>query len=256
MKYKSIVTITLFILIIIIFTFFIIRYSANLPQENNWFNRKFRAGFVYYPILRSVFNLHWDGDARSDYLSNKKFKKLLIEIDRYTNCQFSQKNIENIKSEIAPVVQKPLGVEIREDDIFDLSQSSLSREDLQQIIKKYKDNKAKNSQAVFYIICLNGFKDAPTNIGLSSGEDGAVIFWDEMKEISSENPASFDLFFESTVLHEFGHQVGLEHSNEPECLMNERVESPGNAAGALSEIPTKFCPQELQQIENLRNQYK
>ena len=73
---RKVITIFLIIFIIFIFSYIIIRYFGNTSKTDNWFNNNFREKLVRYPIMRTFFNLHWDGDAKTDYSSSNKFTSL------------------------------------------------------------------------------------------------------------------------------------------------------------------------------------
>ncbi|MBL7047784.1 MAG: matrixin family metalloprotease [Candidatus Marinimicrobia bacterium] len=221
-------------------------------SEDNWFNKRYRSKIAQNPVVRSVFYLHWDGDAASDYLSSDKFSSLKIEIDRYDECMISDDMLDDIEAELNRIIEKPNGIIFEESDIFSLANSEYSIEEVLAIKERYQYKSSSGSEAVIHFLCLNKYADDPSNIGLTLMEDGLVIFWQKIKELSSNNPDSLKLFVVSTVLHEIGHQVGIGHVEDESCLMAAFVERPGNARGALKNIPTSFCQGELDTVEQIR----
>ena len=65
-----------------------------------------------------------------------------------------------------------------------------------------------------------------------------------------ENPDILPYYEESTALHEFGHQLGLPHNAEPNCLMNEHADEARALREKTSDVITDFCAFELRQIRN------
>jgi predicted Zn-dependent protease len=247
------ITVLLFVFIALIFSYLIIRYFGNAEQKDNWFNNNFREKFVRYPVARDFFNLHWDGDARSDYLLSDEFTGLRIEIDHHDECVISQDVLDKFVSEVEQVIQKPGGVTITRSNEVPLAKDSYNREEIRAIASLYQNYSAKGDEAVLYVLCLNTYDEQPSNIGLTVHEDGIVIFSNAIKKITSNNPATFDSYLISTILHEFGHQLGLDHINSAHCIMAPYVESPGNAAGALQLVPTRYCSEELKAIEEIKD---
>ncbi|MBU0598109.1 matrixin family metalloprotease [Patescibacteria group bacterium] len=247
---KKFITVLLLILIIVVFSYVVLRYFANSENQDNWFNDSWRSKFSRYPFLRTIIGLHWDGDALSDYLMPEKMDSLVIEFDRYENCDIDIDLQEQLVQEISRVIDKPGGITFKEDDYYILNQPSYSREEIRELAKIHQDYRSKAGVAVLYIMCMNKSADYPTNIGLTVHENGIVIFQEAIRELTKNNRATHDIYIVSTILHEFGHQLGLDHVEDRDCLMTERVESPGNALGALSLIPDSFCPIEVRMIQN------
>lgn len=245
---RKVVTVFLVLFIVIIFSFVVIRYFANASQQDNWFNNNWRAKLAVYPWLRTVFGLHWDGDARSDYLSSKQYTSLQIEVDRYDGCQLSDTVLAQVKSAIEQVVQKPAGVTVAQDSVLPLVMDSYDGAGIHAIVNMNQRYKTGGRQAVLYLLCLNKSSDRPSNIGLTEQADGLVVYWQTIEELTAGDDTSVDDYVISTILHEFGHQLGLNHINIPGCLMAETVESPARNIG-LQVTPTAYCPQELEAIE-------
>jgi predicted Zn-dependent protease len=243
--------VVLVICLVVVGLYFIVFLSANQLEEN-WFNPHYRTKVAQYPLMRTLFYLHWDGDAKSDYLLSKKYKSLKVEIDRSEDCRLTQEMLDEIEIGIEAVMQKPGGITFEDSDIFSLSKENYTVDEILAIKEKYNSNSSDGSEAKIHILCMNRYADEPLNIGLTLEEDGMVIFWQTMKKLASNNPDSLKLYVVSTVLHEIGHQVGLKHVENEKCLMVAFVERPGNAKGALKKIMTSFCEEELEAVEQIR----
>ncbi|MBU1149195.1 matrixin family metalloprotease [Patescibacteria group bacterium] len=250
------------LLLIILFcaSFVVFRYYGN-QIEANWFNDQVREYLTRYPLLRGIYALHWDGDAKSDYLSTNDYQKLIVEIDSIEACQKYFINNDSLINQISELVQKPEGVKIvvgdplDDDEMVYLDSNSMDRA-INGIKDRLQDNKSKDQHAVLYVLCLDYNRDAPTNIGLTYQDDTVLLFFDEIEKLTKENPDSLPIYLKTTLLHEFGHQLGLGHVDDNNCLMAETIENPGNSAAALKNIPQQFCQPSLSQLDEYRLIYQ
>jgi len=240
--------ISIFILIVIIvasFLYVVIRYFANSDNTDNWFNNNYREGFAQNLFLRKILNLRWDGDGKSDYLLDEKYTSLYIEVDQYDDCNISEESMNGVQGEISRIINKPGGVSYKiSDDTIALANDGYNSEGIRNLAQRYQNNATSDTQAVLYIMCLNRYEEQLSNIGQTVHEDGVVVFWDTIQKLASSSTEMIQTYISSTILHEFGHQLGLDHSNDTNCLMSESVESPGNAAGAIYLIPSHYCEEE------------
>lgn len=185
-----------------------------------------------------------------DKLSYAKRDLLVKDLDVIIipTASFSLENsvTSNIAQKIDQVTEKK--VNVLTDKTFERQEiADLSKDNLGTI---FKDAAQKaGSKNYLAIILLDKSKDAPTNVGMTEGERTIVLFEGRIAELSETQTVLNDLKV-STVLHEYGHLIGLEHNNNEGCLMNEKVESPGN--DWFTDMPENFCDFELSQIEDLR----
>ncbi|MFA6043059.1 MAG: hypothetical protein WCV85_00080 [Patescibacteria group bacterium] len=103
-----------------------------------------------------------------------------------------------------------------------------------------------------HVFLLNTFFDSPTNIGMTVREDGTVLFLDAIADLARNDPSTTNAYILSTLLHEFGHQLGLENITSADCIMAASVEEPTPLEGRRIATPTEYCQQELQLIEATR----
>jgi len=250
---KRLFILLLIIIIIISFGFVGIRYSANADEQDNWFNNEYRESFTQYKYLRDVLGLHWDGDAKADYLLNKKYTKLRIEVDRYDGCGISANAISSFVSVIEPIIDKPGEITITMNDTIPLGFESYDSEQIRALTDRYKGFSTRGDEAVLYILCLNKYSEAPSNIGLTVFEDGIILFWEAIAELVQNNQDIIDSYVISTLLHEFGHQLGVDHVENPQCIMAASVENPAPVNGAVSRAATEYCEEELAVIQKVKD---
>ncbi|MFH1207584.1 MAG: hypothetical protein V1668_03175 [Patescibacteria group bacterium] len=251
MKKTFIVLLILFI--IIVFGSLAIRYFANTAEPDNWFNRDYRARFSRYPALRFVYGLHWDGDAKADYLLPESYKNIKIVLNRYDECGIAASDLEPVRQEVGNIAKKSGQVTVEDGAIMTLTQDSYDRPGIRSIAKKFHSVRTAGETAVLNIYCLNVYGEQPTNVGLTVNEDGIVIFYKTLRQDAGSDAGVFNAYVTSTILHEFGHQIGLDHGQDPTCLMAETAEISSSLGSRFAVFaPITFCQQEVQRIEEIR----
>ncbi len=220
-----------------------------LKIRNNFFDHNYRHFFTQSPFVRKILNLHDYGDAQSDYLGNKKFPKLLIEIDSLNGYELSKETLEGLKERLQEICQKPSGVEIKEDDTIYESQENFSVSEVRDLEKTFRDYYTESGQAVLYILVLTTSKEKPTSVGTTFSETGIVVFKKTIEDTSNLIEYQREME-ESTIYHEFGHLLGLEHSKQG--VMAEKVEVVNSK---ISESDFWFSEEDLAKIDNLKSKY-
>lgn len=201
-----------------------------------------RDFFSKNELLTNVFQLNRLSDAKRDLLT----KDLDIIIVPTANFSLEEQTSENISERLNEVTGKQAKVLV--DQTFVGQQiDDLSDQNLEKISKDVA--KKSGSKNYLAIILLDKSSDVPTNVGLAEGERTIALFEGRISELSETKSVLSDLEV-STILHEWGHLIGLEHNNNEGCLMNEKVESPGNNWSAS--MPETFCDFEKSQIEELK----
>lgn len=243
---KKIITLFLLLLILAIIIFFILRFGL-ASTEDNFFNKNFRSFFAKYPIARYILALHFDGDAKTDYLGNK-FGKILIEVDTMDGMEISTHALDILKEKIQAVTKKP--VEYIESDSIIPYKETVTDQDLQKLHTLYRNYYIKNNEAILYLLVVSLDADKSTYMGSTLNEDGLVLYRDQIKIFTQDSPSTLSNYEESTILHEFGHQIGLPHNNEPKCLMNESAEMAHVAQERPIDVVVDFCDYEKELINN------
>lgn len=239
---KTLSLIGLLVVILATGVFLIFRIGS-LGEEDNWFNRNFREKLISYPLFRQIFELHNDGDGRFDYLSPQR-GKLVVEVDSIDGLSLAAEEKDSIRKKLSQITGKT--VEIVESSRIPSSGGLYSDEELLKLASTYQIYHPSREQAVFYLLLAERSREDETLVGETIGENGAVLYLQAIKDIRPRHRRQAII---STVLHEFGHQLGLPHNDQQDCIMNPVFE----VGGWFEEITTEFCDLELRQIENIRN---
>jgi len=244
---KAIVVIILTLLIVASFGFVFLKISANGP-ESNYFNSKLRYKLARSYRWRNLLGLHYDGDAKADYLGST-YNKILIRVISMEGLYIDQEILDNLAGKIQEITWKKAQYVYAVNQIPFAQSSGL--DDLKKQIAGQKKYENRSNSAPLFLVLAYQKKDNATNVGSTLEEDGIVLFEDALvKNYSSNNDvAVFDQYASGVLLHEFGHQIGLPHNNFPDCLMNPSVEI--NSQERAREILNDFCDYEKSQIKKI-----
>lgn len=237
----------LFALVVLLYVFLL--YSFRLADPLNSFNQRNRNFFLQSKLTRSLFFLNRPGDARFDYLSSKS-DSVLVEIDYQVGRKPNENLEEWVGGVISELLRKDVEIYISEQreisDVDEFSDRELRR--LAEITRDYSSSKEQNYLHVLYV--SKSF-EAPSNTGLVLTADGFFIFKDGIDSLS-ENSGIRSLIEESTIKHELGHLLGLEHVDSENCIMSERVEVYEGRKYQFESIPSEFCEESLEELRRMR----
>lgn len=233
---KAATIIFLSAVIILSFSFVLLKILAN-SSDTNYFNTHWRYWFAHRAFLRQALNLHYDGDGRADYLGNR-FQSILIEVDAMAGLNISDDILNVLAAKIHRATNKQtsfvysnLGIPY---------QASVGPEQLKSITRRHRTYRLKDA-AVVYLLLASRKQDEPKVLGSTFQEDGIILYGDAIEEFTENSPPTFIPYAVGTALHEFGHQLGLPHNSEPDCLMNEHAEIDHTAETNPDEVVTDFC---------------
>lgn len=232
-------------LILISCTFVYLKVQI-LGDANSSFNMTTRYTLGKYSILRDVLGLHSYGDARNWYLSGND--GIVLEVVTAKGTQIDDQTINNFAADITMYTGKQVS-------IFNTEQipgDALSNSGLEDVTKSYRHHVI-TGQANLFVIYAKDFSRKGQEIAKTVDEYGIVLSDKRLKQVTADFPAALPEYIESTLLHEFGHQLGLEHNDKSGCIMNAKAENPeaqGVFNGAYTE--TKFCDFELDQLNTIK----
>jgi len=248
--------ITLFLLLVIFASAFFIflKLSANGSQYN-YFNQNWRYRLGEYALARKILGLHNDGDARLEYLG-KKYAKIVVEVDQMAGASRYFTLIDDVQKSLAAKIRAATG----KPAVFKFSDSaipyreSLSAADLEAIKKDYQNYQAAGDEAKLYLLLVFADQENSNRLGVTLEEDGIVLFQKTFGRSFKEADARPDIFpdfLAGTFLHEFGHQLGLDHNAYPFCLMNSYEEFSNQIRPG--QVITDFCPAEKELLQKTKN---
>jgi hypothetical protein len=202
------------------------------------------------------------GKIANEILSSKHFTALEVEIQSVRGFAPSQESLDQLRAFLLKHVKKSRGIRIIVDSAIPAptrltGEDGYSLNDLKQIEARHRRHYTAKGTLVLYALFLdkNLAGDIATDriLGRAYGAQSVAIFMNSLKSISPApaNPAFVET---TTILHEFGHLLGLvsmddtarshadlaHHScTNSKCLMNHAAES-GAQIGAFTaeQIPT------------------
>ncbi|MEK7519023.1 MAG: matrixin family metalloprotease [Patescibacteria group bacterium] len=248
MPHQRSITVVLLVVIIVAFSFSILRYQANNGQQDTWFNTHWRVRAAEHPLVRWVFGLHQAGDGKADYLYPVRTEGFPVRIFLDPAVVIPNGSIDAALPEMVKLLGSggfdmgtPLQLTSTKDVYTNADFRSLAAQ----------ASKMDSIQTPIDIFILTKDSVSASQLGSTVREHGIVVFMGSIQELTSEPNAQAALVT-STILHEFGHQVGLDHMDNPTCIMAAVVEQPTSTVWAPQTVPTHYCAEELAQIAALQ----
>jgi predicted Zn-dependent protease len=234
------------LILIVIFGVFIYITSAVRGDENSHFNQTTRYKLGRFGWARALFFLHKDGDAKAQYLFGSG--PLVLEIVRAEDVEINQELTESLASSTQQLLERPVQVF----SVDTIKGGQLTDADIQTIVKE-KHRHFLPGQPNFFVIVADDYEGRDKEVGKTYQEFAALLSYERLKEVTDRYPASLNQYLESTILHEFGHQVGLSHNDLHKCIMNEKIESP-DSEGLFEDYftPVEFCEFEIDQLKEIK----
>ncbi len=231
------------LIIILILGVFIYLKVQILGDVNSSFNKTYRYKLGSSQFMRSILGMHNYGDARDWYLKGNS--SIVVEVVSAKNIDIDQKALDNFAEDI----QKYIGRYATVFNYEEVPNGVLTDADIGKEIALHRKQTI-SGQPNLFIIYADDFEREGTEIAKTYNEYAMVLSNKRVKEVTSGYPGAETEYVESTLLHEFGHQLGLEHNEEFGCIMNESVEKPVALWGqSIDYIKTKFCDFELNQLK-------
>lgn len=236
----------LLLIIIVLCAAFVYLKLQIIGDPNSDFNQTTRFSLGGYQIMRSILGLHSYGDARNWYLGGNK--GLVVEVVRAKGTSLDENTLNNFVKD----VEKYTGKQVTLFNTEEIPAGVLTDQDLANISGGYRHH-ILDGYSNLFIIYSADFKRQGEEVGKTFREYGIVLSDLRLREVTAQYPASMPQYVESTLLHEFGHQLGLEHNDKSACVMNVEVERP-MALGLFngSYTQTEFCDYELKQLDAIK----
>jgi len=227
------------LLIIALSLGFVALKSQARGSDDNFFNRELRQSFAENTWLRRVLELHYDGDAQSDYLG-KRYTSILIEVDSLDTQTIRLEALNNLVKKIQEITGKETSYLVSDRNIID--RREIGERDIEEITARYRHHFNHGDTATVYLLMASVDAQDADKLGTTFRDYGVVLFAKALDEVTRDNPDTLSNYELSTALHEFGHQLGLPHNEQPGCLMNEQVELKRDERPA--DVVVDFCDYE------------
>lgn len=244
--------ITLFSLVILTsFTFITIKVLAFGP-EDSVFVTEYRPVLANNPFLRDVFMFHNDGEAKADYLGDR-YSRIHIEIDTLEGIEPDQESLQKFKEKVEEITGKEVILDISDENIP--SDTTVDDAIIESIITKYRDvDEFYEDTAILYILYVSTDLSNERLLGITHEEDAFIIYKETIIDLTSKVSFIADEYEYSTLLHEFGHQIGLKHTSDENCIMfaREEISEEPQIIGSEDDVVTRFCTDELVALEAIK----
>lgn len=194
------------------------------------------------PNIVRLTNLNEPGDARFSYF-NKNKGNVNVNL---VSVNYKKTN-ENVNLWIEEMINQTVDKRSSVGRIIHIGYpvtKLLTKEDLNEI---RKDAIAKNP-ADLYLIYASSYAEKETAVGLVLHRDTIFIFRDAI-EVLSERENIKNVLEQTTIMHEWGHLLGLGHVNDGSCIMDESVDV-YDYPPIGKDLPTRYCDKELQLIKD------
>jgi hypothetical protein len=233
-------------LIILILGTFIYLKASSLGDENSYFNQNTRYKLGKYGIMRVILSLHKDGDARAEYLLGSS--PIVVEVVEAEGIDMDNGVLE----EFGKKVQEYTGRPVKLYNVDTMKSGVLTDEDLPGVVSSFRRHKTIGGAGLF-IIYAQDFEGNENEIGRTYKEYGILLSHNKISTLTNHYSSARKQYVISTLLHEFGHQIGLDHNPGPDCVMNEAVESPSRTSSfSGSFTPISFCGLEQDLLEGIK----
>jgi hypothetical protein len=234
-------------LLILVFGIFIYLKIQTLGSDNSAFNRTTRYQLGKNELLRSMLSLHKDGDARTQYLIGSS--PIDIEVAQPEGDKLPIDTVKSFADQVTSITGRPTKIY----NVDGVPSNTLTDEQISTIIKT-DHRKFNPGDPVLLVIYADDFTSSSGEVAKTVKEFAMVLSDAELKSLTAGYPEALPQYQESTMLHEFGHQLGLEHNQQTGCIMNTGIEdATAPASISYSYTPTSFCKFEENQINLIKS---
>ena len=208
-----------------------------------------RAGLIRHPSMRQLFNLHSQGDAHSDYLGAGT-NRIVLQVYETPSQPVAAGVLSGLAARAESATGKLVTVNVATGELPDVVATSEAQRDA--MLAPYNPPIPSMGEATMDVFIMGEDSDAPDEIGLTYRDDGIILFNGTLAGDLAHSPQTVQPYQTSTLLHEFGHQLGLQHNTQPGCVMNPSADITDSLSVQAQDVVTNFCPYELGQINALR----
>lgn len=237
-----------FIGVIILGLLFIFLVKFNY---NSLFGKDLRTIVLQFPTFVQLLNLNQPGDNRKAYLSSKY---PIITVNSYylADSKPDSQMSSWIKDMISNTTGKTVTIETPRPLSFG-NQAAFTDADLKQVGKSLA--KPLISPASLKLVYLSTYAVKPSYLGITLTRDTIFIFKKQLSSLE-ETPSVTARLEQSTLMHEWGHLLGLEHVPFSGCIMSADVETMDVRQLKEIDVPLTHCKDTLYDLEKLKTTYR
>lgn len=214
-------------------------YGLHVGGPDNPINQAIRDHVLKSSFTRTIMALNEPGDFRYQYLRTQN-GVVTIEVDIAPGIT-PGKDLETwLKGMIKDTTGKTVSITQSHDGNIP-AKSEFSYTELITYAKKSRDPLISSQPSYLHILYLPRSSNDPTNAGMVLSAADIFIFKDVINELSDRENIRARIE-QSTIMHEWGHLLGLEHNDQTNCLMSETVEVYPERKYQAAAIPTAYCP--------------
>ncbi len=242
--------ILLLVLLIItgVFVYFKIQVMGD---SNSYFNQHARYKLAKSGFWRWSLGLKNVGDARADFLGNtgpiviEWFKPVSEDLD------------DSVLQDFSKAVQTYTGRSTRLVFGGGVNDSTVPLSILNSFQLKGQIQKPVNGSILIIYFTKDYLPRQSAELSTTFKENGIIISLDAHKQFLEGYIQNINQYLGSSLLHEFGHQIGLNHSSDPDCIMSLHAGISGRPLEFYGRTaPADFCAKEQAGIQQLKTEYK
>ncbi len=206
----------LLLFILVIAAFFYFKFKVN-GDSNSSFNQTTRYTLGANGFWRNIFGLHNAGDARQEYLLGTG--PVVIEWFKPVSEDVDDSVIKNFAAEVEKTLGRPTTA------VFGggLDDGTVPLATLGSFELKASVQKPRNSSVILVFFTKDYSPRGANELSVTYRESGIAVSLEGHKNFINGFPQSLNDYLTSSLLHEFGHEIGLSHSDDTSCIMSEHA---------------------------------
>ncbi len=233
----------LIIVVLLFFAFLTVFIYIVKFQNENFIGKEIKKNVLKQPVLVDVFRMNEPGDYRY-YYADESSSQINVVLVSAKGVKINEQSSVWINELVQETIGKNTSITLSSKKIE--YKNSFDDKALNKIRKDIQNGK----DPVLYLIYLSKYQPRHGLVGITVHKDTIFIFKEAMEELN-ENQELVDRLEQSTIMHEWAHLLGVEHTPDPNCIMSEKIDVNENPYSWKGVIPIEYCNSTLRQIENL-----